>query len=67
MSSVIVKRSHKILIWTILILSVKLVDSDPQKCYECKSKFDENCLNFQVGVGVTCKDNEECVTLIGKK
>lgn len=67
MSKVIVKRSHKILIWTILILSAKLVDSGAQKCFKCNSKLDENCLNLQVGDGVTCKDNEKCVTFIGKK
>lgn len=61
------KRSHKILIWAILIVTAKLVDSDPQKCYQCNSKLDKDCLNFQDGIGVTCKDNEKCGTLIGKE
>lgn len=66
MSTVLVTRSHQILIWTILIASAKLIDSSIQKCYQCNSKLDENCLYLQVGEGITCKDNEKCVTAIGK-
>lgn len=67
MSKVLVITTHQIVIWTILIASATLIDSNTQKCFQCNSKFDENCLYLQVGEGITCKDNEKCVTKIGKK
>lgn len=66
MSKVIARRTHELVIWTILIVLLNHVNCETQKCYECNSKLDENCLNLQVGDGVTCKDNEKCVTFIGK-